>query len=96
MQMRINANYIIVDSIHAGDSEFVLGVHSEKPDTFVTWKCDRGSDYYWGHYHNDLVKAQKDLAERALEEIRLLEETERPSLFSEPEDIGKEDDPYER
>ena len=37
MNIRINAGYIITDSIHVGETEFVLGVHSTAPSQFVTW-----------------------------------------------------------
>lgn len=61
MNFRKNAGYIITDSIHVGEIEFVLGVHSEAPFQFVTWACKDGKDYYWGHNHSDLMSATKDL-----------------------------------
>ena len=48
MNIRINAGYIITDSIHVGETEFVLGVHSTAPSQFVTWACKNGTDYFWG------------------------------------------------
>ena len=68
MDYRENAGYIITDSCHVGDSEFVLGVHLTAPQQFVTWKCTDRKDYYWGHYFSDLFSAQKDLVARAQEE----------------------------
>ena len=59
MDYRENAGYIITDSCHVGDSEFVLGVHLTAPQQFVTWKCTDRKDYYWGHYFSDLFSAQK-------------------------------------
>ena len=53
MDVRINQGYIITDSCHVGDSEFVLGVHSTAPQQFVTWKCSNRTDYDWGHYFSD-------------------------------------------
>lgn len=64
----MNAGYIITDSVHVGEVEFVLGVHSTAPKQFVTWTCKDGKDYYWGHYHSDLLSATKDLLERATQE----------------------------
>ena len=64
MDYRENAGYIITDSCHVGDSEFVLGVHLTAPQQFVTWKCTDRKDYYWGHYFSDLFSAQKDLVAR--------------------------------
>ena len=69
MDYRENAGYIITDSCHVGDSEFVLGVHLTAPQQFVTWKCTDRKDYYWGHYFSDLFSAQKDLVARAQEEV---------------------------
>ena len=72
---RLNAGYRIEDSIHIGDSEFVLGVHTKRPETmFVTWKYSEGSGYYWGHYYNDRFTALKDLVSRAQEEILYVEQ----------------------
>ena len=49
MDYRENAGYLITDSCHVGDSEFVLGVHLTEPHQFVTWKCTNQTDYYCGH-----------------------------------------------
>ena len=46
MDYRENAGYIITDSCHVGDSEFVLGVHLTAPQQFVTWKCSNRTDYW--------------------------------------------------
>ena len=59
MDYRENAGYIITDSCHVGDSEFVLGVHLTAPQQFVTWKCSNRTDYDWGHYFSDLFLRRK-------------------------------------
>ena len=69
MNIRINAGYIITDSVHVGKMEFVLGVHSIAANQFVTWACKDGRDYFWGHYHDDLLTATKDLLERGTQEL---------------------------
>jgi len=69
MNFRMNAGYIITDSIRVGEMEFVLGVHSTAAHQFVTWACKGGNDYFWGHYHSDLLSATKDLLERATQEL---------------------------
>jgi hypothetical protein len=69
----MNAGYIITDSIHIGNAEFVLGVNSKAPAQFVTWECKDGNNYFWGHYCTSLFAAQKDLCERAMTEIHILE-----------------------
>lgn len=74
MNLRINEGYIITDSIHIGEYEFVLGVSQHIANDFVTWRCNNGNYYYWGHYHTDLFSAQKDLVKRAAEKVRELQE----------------------
>ena len=74
MSLRINEGYIITDSIHIGEYKFVLGVSQHIANDFVTWRCNNGNYYYWGHYHNDLFSAEKDLVERAAEKMRELQE----------------------
>jgi len=72
MNLRTNAGYIITDSIHIGETEFVCGVSKHQPTMFVTWACTGGNNYFWGHYHDDLLKAKKDLLGRAGQELELL------------------------
>lgn len=74
MSLRMNEGYIITDSIHIGEYEFVLGVSQHNANDFATWRCNGGDYYYWGHYHNDLFSAQKDLVERAADKVRELQE----------------------
>lgn len=68
MNLRMNAGYIITDSVHVDEMEFVLGVHSTASKQFVTWACKDGNNYFWGHYFNDLMAATKDLIYRAEQE----------------------------
>lgn len=72
MDLRMNAGYIITDNIHIGECEFVLGVSQTVNSQFVTWECKGGDNYFWGHYHSDLLLAQKDLLERANDELEYL------------------------
>lgn len=69
MSLRVNQGYIITDSIHVGEMEFVLGVNSHAPSQFVTWACKDSTNYLWGHYHSDLLTATKDLLARANQEL---------------------------
>lgn len=69
MSIRINAGYIITDSVHVGETEFVMGVHSKAPSQSVTWACKNGTDYFWGHYFSDPLLAMKDLLARANQEL---------------------------
>ena len=69
MGIRMNAGYIITDSIHVENVEFVIGVDSTAPSQFVTWECKDGNNYYWGHYMDDGLSAVQDLLERAGREL---------------------------
>ncbi len=73
MNGRTNAGYIITDSIHVRNVEFVLGVNEKAPSPFVTWECKDDNNYFWGHYYDTLFAAQKDLCDRATREIHILE-----------------------
>lgn len=74
MEQRENEGYVITDSVHVGSVEFVIGQNETKYGTmFVTWRCNNGIDYYWGHYFNDRFAAQKDLVARAQEEVKYRE-----------------------
>ena len=73
MNIRTNAGYIITDSIHIGETEFVIGVHEKDPNRYVTWACQNGNDYFWGHYMTGRDAAEKDLVSRAAERIQFLD-----------------------
>lgn len=73
MSVRTNAGYTITQSIHIGNTEFVLGESSTDPAQFVTWACKDGDNYFWGHYMTDKLAALRDLLDRAGEELSLLE-----------------------
>lgn len=72
--VRMNAGYIITDSIHIGETEFVIGVHSTQPNMFVTWACRNGDNYFWGHYLTSRDAAEHDLVDRAKEQLQLLDQ----------------------
>jgi len=74
MSERSNCGYTIVQSLTIGDSEFVLGHNPEAPNPYVTWKCSNGDYYFWGHYSNDRLTADRDLLTRAGQELERLEQ----------------------
>ena len=76
--MRVNQNYVIVNSINVGNAEFVLGVNMKAPSQFVTWECKDGTDYFWGHYFSDQFSAQKDLCARGMQEVKILDKANKP------------------
>lgn len=86
---RMNAGYLITDSIHIGTTEFVLGVSIAERSMFVTWACQGSDYYYWGHYHSDLLAAKKDLLERAGAELEY-QMTKQERSGEQPEKSGKE------
>lgn len=69
MDQRINEGYVITDSIHVGETEFVFGKMDSKIPMYVTWACKGGDNYYWGHYFSDPMEAKRDLLARAGEEL---------------------------
>ena len=73
MAERKNAGYTITDSIHIGEMEFVIGKSESDPAMFVTWACKGGDYYYWGHYMNERTAAERDLLDRAGQELELIE-----------------------
>ena len=83
MGLRINAGYIITDSVHVGDAEFVLGVSQHISNDFVTWRCFN-DNYYWGHYYCNLFSAQKDLVERAAERVAEIQDVLNAKEVMEP------------
>ena len=84
--LRMNAGYIITDSIHIGETEFVIGIHSTYPGKFVTWACKNGDNYFWGHYLTSREDAERDIVDRAKDQLLLLEHIRgRPSPVKESE-----------
>ncbi|MFR5875257.1 MAG: hypothetical protein ACLUFN_02075 [Eubacterium sp.] len=73
MNLRMNGEYIITNSVNIDDCEFVLGVSTESPSMFATWECEGGNYYFSGQYHNDLYSAQKDLVRRCQKEIERID-----------------------
>ena len=46
--VRINAGYVITDSVFIGEAEFVIGKMPNAPAPFVTWECKDGNNYFRG------------------------------------------------
>lgn len=84
MEWRKNAGYIITNQITIGESEIVLGVHETHPNMFVTWEYSDKNNYYWGHYHDNLLSAQKDFCKRGVEKAKFYEQQHKPKKH-EPE-----------
>lgn len=80
MSTRTNAGYIITDSIHIGEIEFVLGEQADGK-MFVTWECKDGNNYYWGHYFDNRTAAELDLLTRARSALAREEPIKKPYFF---------------
>ena len=67
--MEINQGYVIRRTILFDNKcGFVLGENPKAPNPYVTWRFneqDGHRDYFWGHYHNEPDKAERDLHIRA-------------------------------
>lgn len=75
--IRTNAGFVITNAIPVGNREIVLGVNMKNPQSFVTWECKEGTDYYWGHYTDNLIKATRDLCQRVIGKVDYLELAEQ-------------------
>lgn len=82
---RINAGFEIINAIPVGNAEFVLGRNIKNPNSFVTWECKGKNDYFWGHYTDSLLKATKDLCQRAMDEVLYLEQREAQTARRNPD-----------
>ena len=65
MEERKNAGYTILQSLMTGNTEFVIGHHPTAPSPYVTWECNNGDNYFWGHYFKERHDADRDLLARA-------------------------------
>ncbi len=92
MSGRINEGYIITDSIHIGETEFVFGKLDSMSSMYVTWACKGGNNYYWGHYFSDPLDAKKDLLGRAGEELEFQMERRARAAEKQPREPEKERD----
>lgn len=78
MDWRLNAGYIITNSITIGESEIVLGVHLSAPNQFATWECTNRQTYFDEHLFNDLLLAEKDFCKRGYEKALFYERHRKP------------------
>lgn len=78
MDWRLNAGYIITNSITIGESEIVLGVHLSAPNQFATWECTNRQAYFDEHLFNDLLLAEKDFCKRGYEKALFYERHRKP------------------
>ncbi len=70
MGQRVNEGYVITDSMHVGNLEFVIGENQTRYGTmYVTWECKNGDNYFFGHYISDRRAAEKDFLDRATQEL---------------------------
>jgi len=65
MNKRTNIGYKITDSLHIGNTEFVIGYNSKTSMPYVIWECLNGDNFYFGHYVSNRAEAERNLLERA-------------------------------
>ena len=53
---------------------------------YVTWECKNGDNYFWGHYMDSRGAAEKDLLERAGQEL----EIQRQRMDKQPKEKERE------
>lgn len=71
MEMRMHDKYIITNTLPVNGKQMVLGVHSEEGRKLATWEvCN--DEFLWAHYFTNQQDAVKDLCERTLQEISLM------------------------
>jgi len=63
-EKRMNEGYEIIESRTIGSAEFVIGHNPAAGNPYVCWHCKNGTDYFWGHYTNELSSAQNKMRER--------------------------------
>ena len=65
MGQRTNLGYKIIDSIHIGNTEFVIGYNPKSLSPYAIWECLNGDNYYLGCYVNDHSAAERCLLKMA-------------------------------
>lgn len=81
--IRTNAGYTITDSVHIGETEFVIGHKVGAFAPYVTWECKGGDNYFWGHYLLSRRDAERDFLERACSYSGYLSRFERRHIDEE-------------
>ena len=71
MRLEMHDKYIITNILPVNGKQMVFGVHSEIGSRFATWEvCN--DEFLWAHYFTNQQEAVKDLCERTLQEINLM------------------------
>ena len=63
--MRTNAGFIIIASHRLGFAKEVVLGYEPETGKYVTWLCFNGTDYNYGHYGTDFLKAVADYRKRS-------------------------------
>lgn len=64
MNQRTNLDYRILDSLHIGNTEFVIGYNPNVTKKHVVWECINDK-YYFGHFFKSRIAAEDDFLKRA-------------------------------
>lgn len=71
MRLEMHDKYIITNILPVNGKMMVFGVHSEIGSRFATWEV-RNDEFLWAHYFTKQQEAVKDLCERTLQEMSLM------------------------
>lgn len=64
---RINMGYQIIDSIHIGKTEFVIGYNHKKDSPYAIWETLNGNDFHLGQYAKNRSQAEHIFLKRVNE-----------------------------
>ena len=82
-QKRINCGYEIIETVRVSDRlEFVTAASMCNPNSFVTWGCTNGDNYFWGHYFINRERALADMHTRAAEELEMMDLAQKKVIHS--------------
>lgn len=73
MDIRFANGSVVLDSIHIGDTEFVLCFSLHPPTRFITAESKDGKSFVAEEYYTDQFAAQKNLCHRAMNKVHELE-----------------------
>jgi len=65
MNQRTNIGYKIIDSIHIGNTEFVIGYNKKASMPYVVWECQNSDNFCFGSFVSNRVVAEQTLLQRA-------------------------------
>lgn len=65
MNQRSNIGYKIIDSIHIGSTEFVIGYNQKASMPYAVWECQNSDNFCFGSFVSNRATAEQTLLQRA-------------------------------